>query len=259
MSILDDLAADAAEADKQAAALQQARGQTRAANADYDQAWGHVKECATLLPNDGESAPEFFRRAESAFRKLASILKSRGWDKYLPDVAGRIDQDDGKCSYRQGDAAVVELLRMAVGKGTPRGAIAKELQRIADRSKQSNGMLVETENVEFLLMARHLNGPLPVVLSAGEDTAADAATTASKAENGVVKKNVGGRPSKWDKLWAFIQEQEAKESKPIDARIAGDYNRKYGSQKNTMPQATATIVAQVRYERTHPRRKQNPR
>jgi hypothetical protein len=67
--------------------------------------------------------------------------------------------------------------------------------------------------------------------------------------------NCGGRPRKWDKLWAVIQEQDGKVPKPKDAKIAAVYNQQYGISTGSPKRATVDIVRQVRYAR----RKQNPK
>ncbi len=82
--------------------------------------------------------------------------------------------------------AIAELLRLALAKKTPRGTIALELRRLAGYSKQSNGLLAEAENVEFVFLARHLNGPSPMgppAQEAADGEPREPATTASEAEN----------------------------------------------------------------------------
>ena len=79
-----------------------------------------------------------------------------------------------------------------------------------------------------------------------------------------VPKNTGGRPRKWEDLWAVIQEKDRQVPKLADKAIAAAYNRKYGSQlgdgAGKRKHASATIVTRVRYERTKRiNRKQYPK
>jgi len=95
----------------------------------------------------------------------------------------------------------------------------------------------------------------------GDNTAAALTAPESEKATSIPHKthiNRGGRQPKLDDLWEVVKEQDAMTPKPKDAKIAGVYNRKYGSQIGDGPgkrkKATARDVANVRYERTKRKR-----
>jgi hypothetical protein len=74
-----------------------------------------------------------------------------------------------------------------------------------------------------------------------------AAKCARSATSKTARSGTGGRPPKWDKLWALIQEMKDK----TDKDIAAKYNRQQGAVIGKGgDRATAEIVKRVRYDRT---------
>ena len=79
-----------------------------------------VRECAGIRPPEGKAPTAFYRKAEKAVQKVAAVLAERGWDKHLPAVVQAIEQGrpDIDPTYRPGEKAVAELIRLALDKTT---------------------------------------------------------------------------------------------------------------------------------------------
>jgi hypothetical protein len=83
----------------------------------YDDAWSGVLQ-ACQAGHAGPDTPDL-----SSFRKLAAVLKSRGWDVWLPDMANNAKAAiDDILVYRPGVYFIVQLLILA---GKPRATDAK--------------------------------------------------------------------------------------------------------------------------------------
>ena len=222
MSFLDKLAAKAEKEVQDAQERQRKQNQAAAEAKDYDATWKAVEAHAGVRPPKGKSPAAFYRAGEAAIRKLAAVLRQRGWEKYLPAVFRAIEQGQPNIApcYEDGELAVAELLRLAGEKSTRSGTIARELRRLAEREPRFCGLAVEVDNVRFFFMQCYRQALAPPEQRPVHAPKPTAPTTSAK---GVAPRNAWflqqyeahgsdtfHKPAKiQDKWWTMTDEQRA--------------------------------------------------
>jgi hypothetical protein len=187
-------------------------------------------------------------------RDQRSPRKQRGpWER------SRVGRLLGRLRPRAGFGIAEQLYQKALAEAAQGAMPTVFAPMLAAAWEAHRKLLAEMRRVDWSAdtLARHGDALQSLIDHLPAVTPAKTRKRKGKADASKVSANRGGRPRKWDALWAVIREQDAKTPKPKDTRIAGEYNRKYGSQvgQNEKMRATAEIVRQVRCAR----RKQNPK
>ena len=172
--LLDKLAWKKANDQLALAEAQQKRYEEQYHQEQFDEAWKQViRSCAFNMPVD---------EAAQHFLALGGLLKTTGWDAYLPaEIAYREKALQANVIGSEGRLAFLDLLRRAVAPEPSNSDLVKAFRRVAELRPGcvADGTIgIEAEEIRNSLTTRHANGgKLPKVKPKASTSTASAVNT----------------------------------------------------------------------------------